>query len=270
MKALFALSLIVCASVLATSSARAQQIFAQTGFNDQSGINSNPTPGSPYTVGQTAAGRGVGESGWGGEWIALNGGALGGDPDAIVLAASAFEGDAGLGLTRGVLGSTVVRRLLADGITSPFVFETRVNFAAVGEFHGIPLEFNPFEADRNGPMWRITGPVGDRHFEVFDGQSNQLGDWEDTGIEQVPGQWHHVVVEGNPVIQRYTFRVDGVTYNAPDPLGFFNAATQINDIAYFTTGSGSLDAVIVRAVPEPGAVSVVLAAGTLLLRRRRH
>ncbi len=36
------------------------QVIAQTGFNDQAGINSNPTPNSPYTIGQTAGGRGVG------------------------------------------------------------------------------------------------------------------------------------------------------------------------------------------------------------------
>src|SRR5690349_2811717 len=43
-------------------------IYAQTGFNDQSGINSNATVGSPYTLNQTINGRGNGEPGWTGPW----------------------------------------------------------------------------------------------------------------------------------------------------------------------------------------------------------
>jgi hypothetical protein len=256
---------------LVASRASAQQIFAQTGFNDQSGINSDPAPGSPYTIGQTIGGRGAGEPGWGEAWRVLNGGAEGGDPDAIARATSAFEGDGGVALTRGNLGSTVISRRLAQGITGRFVVETRVNFGSVGDLIGIPLEINyPLRVDRNGPMWGITGPVGARHFQVFDGQSNQLGEWEDTGIEQRPGEWQNVVIDANVVTQRFTFSVDGVTYNAPDPLGFNDAAAQINGLAYFTTGSGSIDAVIVRAVPEPVCCVAGGMLSLLLVRRRRR
>jgi hypothetical protein len=253
------------------SRAVAQQIFAQTGFNDQSGINADPAPGSPYTIGQTVSGRGTGEPGWGEPWRALNGGAEGGEPDAIARSTAAFEGDGGLALTRGNLGSTVVSRRLAQGITGRFVVETRVNFGSVGDLIGIPLEINyPLRADRNGPMWGISGPVGTRHFQVFDGQSNQLGEWEDTGIEQRPGEWQNVVIDANVVTQRFTFSVDGVPYNSPDPLGFNDAASQINGIAYFTTGSGSIDAVIVRAIPEPAVASTLGLLSLLLVRRPRR
>ncbi len=37
--------------------------IAQAGFNDALGINSNPTPNSPYTLGGAVAGAGGGESG---------------------------------------------------------------------------------------------------------------------------------------------------------------------------------------------------------------
>jgi hypothetical protein len=222
------------------------QVIAQTGFNDQTGINSNPTPNSPYTIGQTAGGRGAGEPGWADQWLMLNGGGLGGDADAIVRSTSAFEGDGGLALTLGSRGSTVARRRLAEGQTRRFILETRVNYGSVGDLLGIPLEESPFDADRNGPMWGVTGPVNNRYFEVFDGQSNQLGEWENTGIRQRPGEWQNVVIDVNVATQQFTFSVDGVRYNPPDPLGFQNAATQINDIAYFTTGSGWIDSVIFR------------------------
>jgi hypothetical protein len=243
-------SVFACAVAAASSRAPAQEIYAQTGFNDQRGINAVAAAGSPYALGQTIAGYGIGEAGWDGTWRVLDGGAEGGDPNAIARASAAFEGDGGLEITRGALGSTVVRRRLAEGITRRFVLETRVNFGAVEQFFAQPLEDNyPLSADREGPMWRITGPVGARHFEVFDGRSDQLGDWEHTGIEQRPGEWQNVVIDANVATQRFTFSVDGVAYNAPDPLGFFNAPTRINSIAYLSTGSGYLDSVIVRGAP---------------------
>ena len=228
-------SVFACVVAAASSRAAGQEILAQTGFNDQRGINAVTEPGSPYALGQTIAGRGVGEGGWDGTWQVLDGGAQGGDPNAIARASAAFEGDGGLEITRGGLGNTVVMRRLAEGITRRFVLETRINFGAVEEFFAQPLEDNyPLSADREGLMWRITGPVGDRHFEVFDGQSDQLGDWEHTRIEQRPGEWQSVVIDANVATQRFTFSVDGVVYNPPDPLGFFNAPTRINSIAYLS------------------------------------
>jgi hypothetical protein len=266
-------SVFACALAGAESPTVAQQIYAQAGFNDRRGFNADAAPGSPYALGQTVAGHGTGEAGWDGTWQVLDGGALGGDPYAIVRAGAAFEGDGGLDITRGGLGNTVVRRKLARGITRRFVLETSVNFGAVEDFVSVPLEDNyPLAADREGPMWRITGPVGGRHFEVFDGQSNQLGDWENTGIEQRPGEWQNVVIDANVATQHFTFSVDGVAYNAPDALGFFNAPTQINAIAYLSMGSGFLDAVIVRRDPDlPGDVNFDGAVDTNdLLLVRRH
>jgi dockerin type I repeat protein len=270
---LIASSAFACALATASSPSVAQQIFAQTGFNDQRGINADASPGSPYTLGKTVAGRGIGEFGWGDTWQVLDGGALGGDPYAIVRAGAAFEGDGGLDITRAPLGSTVVRRRLARGMTRHFVLETRINFGAVEGFVAEPLEDNyPLAADREGPMWGITGPVDHRHFEVFDGQSNQLGEWEDTGIEQKPGEWQKIVIDANVATQRFTFSVDGVAYNSPDPLGFFNSPAQINAIAYLSTGSGFLDSVIVRADPDlPGDANFDGAVDALdLLLVRQH
>jgi hypothetical protein len=264
-KTLVASVVVACAVAVVPSRSSAQPVFAQSGFNDQAGINSDPAPNSPFTIGQTAGGRGAGEPGWAEPWL---GGGTAGDLGAIVRSASAYEGDGGLELTKGTVDNVVASRRLLPGITGRFATETRVNFAAVGELYGVALQNNyPFRVDRNGPMWRITGPVDQRHFEVFDGQSNQLGDWEDTGIGQRPGVWQNVVVDADVVTQRFTFSVDGVPYNAPDPLGFNDAASEITGVAYLSTGSGSIDAVTVRAVPEPAAVAFALMTLSALLRR---
>jgi hypothetical protein len=150
--------------------------------------------------------------GWGDQWTILTGGGLGGDPDAIVRSTSAFEGDGGLAMVTGLAGSTVARRRLSEGQTRRFIFESRVNFGSVGELRAVPF------GDRNGPTWRAVGPVGSRYFEVFDGQSNQLGTWENTGIRQRPGEWQNVAMDVNVATQQFTFSVDGVRYSAPGTL----------------------------------------------------
>lgn len=52
---------IVCLHAAAGSAAHT---VAETGFNDASGINSNPLQNSPYTLNSTVAGQGAGEPGW--------------------------------------------------------------------------------------------------------------------------------------------------------------------------------------------------------------
>ena len=247
------------------------QIFASSGFNDNAGLNSNATPNSPYTIGATVADRGIGEPGWAGGWFVQDGGAVGGDPYAIVRTVAAREGDGGLSLVPGGLGSTRPIRQLAQPLDRTFVIEQDINFGAVGSVLSGPFQKMLSEGDRTGPMWSTGGPVGARRFLVFDGNSNQLGDWEDTGIEQTPGEWQHVVMTVNVATQRFTFAVDGVPYNSPDPLGFFNAAAVIDHVDYMATGAGYIDNVVVRAVPEPGGAGFALAAfaGVMLRRRRR-
>jgi hypothetical protein len=260
---------LVCAIA---SRASAVVIYAQTGFNDQSGINSDATAGSPYALDQTINGRANGEPGWSGPWVTLNGGAQGGDANAVVKASSAFEGDGGLAVTVAPFGSTQFYRDFAAQRTDHFVVETRANFGSVGEFQGLVIQDNyPLAANNTGPAWRLTGAVGSRHFEVFDGTYDGLGTWENTGIAQKPGQWQMAVADIDVVTQQWTFSVDGVMYNAPDPLGYERAVPQLNALYYFDTAAGSVDSIVVREVPEPGSLGACAAAGALisLARRRR-
>lgn len=244
------------------------EIFAQTGFNDQSGINSNATPGNPYTINQTVDGVSNSEPGWTGPWVALNGGALGGGAFAIVKTTSAFEGDAGLSIIPGSFGSTQVYRDFGAR-TDRFVVETEVNFGSVGDFEGLVIQDNyPLSANRNGPQWRLTGAVGSRHFEVFNGTSNGGGAWLNTGIVQTPGQWQGVVADINVVTQQWFFSVDGVPFN--QALGFQNAPPFLNALYYSSSASGSVDSIIVRAVPEPAALATLGAGALLALIRRQR
>src|SRR5258706_5834151 len=170
------------------SRASAVAIYAQTGFNDQSGINSDATVGSPYALNQTINGRANSEPGWSGPWTTLDGGAQGGDANAVVKASSAFEGDGGLAVTVAPFGSTEFYRDFAAQRTDHFVVETRANFGSVSEFQGLVIQDNyPLAANNSGPAWRLTGAVGSRHFEVFDGTYDGPGTGENTGIAQKPG-----------------------------------------------------------------------------------
>ena len=245
-------------SVIA-SGADAAQFYAETGFNDQSGINSNPTPGSPYALNQSIDGYANSEPGWTNSWTVLNGGALGGGPNAVVSPSSAYEGDGGLNVTQAILGSTEFYRDF-NTRSDEFVVETEVNFGSVGEFDGLVIKDNyPLGANVTGIQWRLTGAVGSRHFEVLTGNSTGVGTWVNTGIAQRPGQWQDVVADINVVTQTWTFSVDGVGFN--QTMGFIGAPPQLNSLYYYDTAAGSVDSIIVRATPEPGTSLIIFAAG---------
>jgi hypothetical protein len=245
-------------------------IIASAGFNDASGMNSDATPNSPYTLGQTVAGRGLGEPGWAGGWVVQNGGAQGGDPYAIVQNSAAIEGDGGLALIPGSFGSTRPIRTLAQPLSSEFILSQSLNFGSVGDVISGPFQHFTSQGDHTGPQWRLTGAVGSRHFEVFDGHSDQSGNWVNTGIAQKPGQWQQVVLDINVPLQTFKFSVDGVMYNAPHPTGFQNSAAVIDNIDYLTSGAGSIDAIVVSTVPEPTSIVLLGAVAILGLRRKRQ
>lgn len=48
-------------------------VLATSGFNDALGIHANPTPNSPFQIGVTVDGQGVGEPGWDTPWQRLGG-----------------------------------------------------------------------------------------------------------------------------------------------------------------------------------------------------
>ena len=241
--AAFAISLAVLWTAIPIAQA---QVIASSGFNDQSGLNSNPTPGSPFTIGQTVDNRGSGEPGWDGNWAVSQGGAFGGGEHARILAEAAREGDGGLLLEPN---PTFVTTRVVRGFTTfqsrRLIIEQDVNFVGVKELYSRPASSDT-QPGSIGPQWRLFGPVGNRRFQVADGQGNGVYFWEDTGIAQRPGQWQHVTVDINVPTQQFTFAVDGIRYNGPDPLGFTGSPASIDYTEYITNSSGWIDNVVVR------------------------
>jgi hypothetical protein len=248
-------------------------IIASSGFNDAAGLNSNSTPNSPFTIGQTVDGRGAGEPGWADNWLVQQGGALGGGEHALILGAAALEGDGGLQLEPNpIFGQTRAIRRLATPQNRRFVIEQDVNFIGVNSLYSRPSSSAVGnEGVSIGPEWRISGPIGNRHFDVLDGIGDQLeSNWESTGIDAKPGEWQHVLLDINVATQTWTFSVDGVMYNAPDPLGFRGTPPNIDNIEYITDSSGYIDSVVVRDAPEPASLALApLGIALFALRRRR-
>src|SRR5439155_18416610 len=76
----------VLTALLALAGAARGQIIASAGFNDASGINTNPTPNSPYNINNAPLnGQGAGEPGWFTPWQ------VGGAPAVVNVGAA--EGD---------------------------------------------------------------------------------------------------------------------------------------------------------------------------------
>lgn len=254
-------------SLVGASLAPAQGVIASSGFNDQSGMNSNPTPNSPYQLGQTVHDFGAGEPGWTSLWNVTRGGGMGGHELATVQGAAAREGDGGLSLEPSE-GTRALRTFPLQSRT--FVIEQDINFVGAGDLVSRPAYDGYNEPAQFGPMWMLSGPVDARHFYVADGTGNGIVNWEDTGIVQRAGQWQRITVGVDVINQTWNFGVDGTTFVSPDPLGFTGNPPGINFVEYLTTSSGYIDSVMIRAVPEPSAFAIcALGAAALLGRGKR-
>src|SRR5438874_13692988 len=153
----------VLTAILALAGAARGQIIASAGFNDASGINSNPTPNSPYNVNNVLLdGQGAGEPGWFTPWQVSG---------ARVVNAGAFEGDGAVFMQ----GTTQPVRVLAQpisGRTSVEVLTEIVNSAVTG--NGINFyvrQASIVDTTGVGPQWQLRG---NGHITVIDG--NEDGD----------------------------------------------------------------------------------------------
>ena len=131
-----------------------------------------------------------------------------------------------------------------------------------------------------GAQWQVGS---DLMFYVVDGTENScptgLCGLENTGLSLTPGVWHLVQVDIDPTARTWNFFVDGVRYNAPDPLGFRGQPTSLDGIEYLNeiaAPSGSyLDAVTVNtslntAVPEPSSCAILAVGVFALFACRLH
>jgi hypothetical protein len=234
------------------------QIIASAGFNDATGINSNPTANSPYNVANANLnGQGAGEPGWLSPW--QSGGT------ATVVSAGAFDGD-GAAFMQGtnqpirVLAQPITGRTSVEAlflISSSAVTGNGINFyvrqASVPDTGGI------------GPQWQMRN---DGRITVIDG--NEDGDPAglrvfDTGLTWTPGVYHRVRIDIDTATRRWGFSYDGTLVNRTfgyrgNPV-FLDRVDYLNEI---NAPNGSfLDAVraFPAPVPEPSSLALLGLAG---------
>lgn len=242
------------------------QIIAMSGFNDQTGINSNPTPNSPFNVNNTQiAGQGVGESGWLSPWQ------QGANPATVVNTGQA-EGD---GAVR-IQDTGGIGRILASPLAGVVRIEHQFTMASsvvVGQ--GVNHVVLQTTNAAIGPLWQASA---DGRWRVVDGVEDDVGTLETTPFTWTPGVFQTIRVDINVVDRTWQFFVNGARYNSPDPLGFRGSPVFLDqfNVMNFTSGSNTpfIDAVIVTQLPIPEPSSLALAglaaaAGIAGWRRKR-
>lgn len=258
--------LCLTAAVLLASAgnASAQPFFA--GFNDNSGVNSNGTPNSPYNVnGAPLNGQGAGEPGWFAPWQTIGG-------DVTVVNTGAFEGDGVMRMTGGTAQVVRSLQLPISGIMSvemQFQIQSSITLGNGVNFYftsnGLPNGVN------EGPVWQASG---DGRFRVVDGVENTVGTLEDTPFLWTPGAFQRIRVDVDMLTRTWGFSVNGVFYNPPDPLGF-RGSPNFLDSVNFLNGINApnavlIDRIYIGPVPEPSSLALAGLASIAGLVRWRH
>jgi hypothetical protein len=231
------------------------QFFAQAGFNDASGLQSDVTPNSPYTIGGPVAGAGIGEPGWAGPWVG----------SGTVQSATTLEGDGAVQITP----TSAMHRVLSSPLAGHIHIDQYVLFAPGAQLivytdQGT-TETTPFQA----ALW---GALPNHEFYAVDGTGDAgFPPGEVTGFTWSPDTWYKVSVDMDMVSQTWTFSVNDVQYVPPDPLGFRGTPSFVNEIRYQSEGSGPVFVDAVTIVPEPSsaAIAAIGTIGLLLAFRRR-
>lgn len=250
---------VIAGLLLTVSSVAHAAIIAQAGFNDALGINSDITAGSPYAVGAPINGSGAGEPGWSSPWFGR--GTVGSSP--------VFEGD-GAAALKAIAGPA---RVLASSLTGEFWIEQHTRFSPLANFTASTEQSTGEETTLQGPIWQA---LPDGKFYVIDGVGDGAitAPQEFSGFTWQPDIWYKVTVHGNVATQTWSFAVNDIPYLPPDPLGFRDTPTFLNEVRYLADGVDSgtlfLDAVTVAVVPEPASAALIgVGAVELFLRRRR-
>ncbi len=243
-------SLPALALLLAAGGAGRAQVIASAGFNDAAGLNSNPTPNSPYNVNNAPLnGQGGGEPGWIGPW-------QGGVGAPTLVSSPTFEGD-GAAFFQGT--AEAVRNLLLP--PSGFVsIQLAVRVPSVPPPGSIGVTFRFRQSNIADPNVGI-GPSGflraDGHVMVQNGSSLQ-----DTGMTWFPGTWYTVRMDADQATRTWSFFFNGVRYGAP--LAFRGTPVFLDQMDFLNENGGPsgsyLDALTV-SVPEPSSLALLGAAG---------
>ena len=218
-----------------------QAILAQSGFNDQSGINSDPAPNSPFELGASVHGRGVSEPGWSGGWFVSDGGCACGFDLGQAVSTPTFEGDGALHVRLGLFRETWMHRAF-ESQSDYFLLEQRVRLPANGN-----MASRPYGSEQGpaafGPVWGATTQFG-----VYQGDGQGSGAWIETGIPVLPLRWYNVSILADVQAQTYEFFVDGVKYESAVPLRFRGSPAAILNVDYLADSDLWLDAIRIRSL----------------------
>jgi hypothetical protein len=236
-----------------------QRILAQSGFNDQEGINSDPIPDSPYRLGDTIVGRGLSEPGWAGAWYVSDGGSSTGQELGQAETDPVYEGDGALHIrVSQTFHETWVHRQWAEPQFDQFLLEQRVRLPDNGVIGSRPYAtgiVNGF-----GPYWRTAN----NHFLVLDGDGNHGGTWLDTGFTIRPLSWQTISLVVNVAQQTWEFFVDGQQFISAGPLHFRDSPGSIQNVDYLADTDVWLDSVRMIALgdnPVDGVLSNDISPG---------
>ncbi|HTM55127.1 MAG TPA: PEP-CTERM sorting domain-containing protein [Pirellulales bacterium] len=218
--------------------------ITQAGFNDATGINSNPTPNSPYTLGGSVTGAGIGEPGWAAPWYNTLG-------TATVQTSTVFEGDGALQLTP----TTSPARQWTAPLQGQLIIEQYVSFTEGARLVAYTQQGTSEATTEQGPIWQA---FPDHHFNVIDGSGDGGSPTPTvTNFTWQPGVWYKVTVHADVATQTWDFAVNDVPYVSANPLGYRGSPTSLSVVHYLSEGSGLVFLDAVTVVPEPS--SIVLA-----------
>lgn len=176
---------------------------ASAGFNDAKGINSDRTPGSPYTLGEWNRPGGRGEPDWAAPWEPSD--------HATFQKEVVQEGDGALHL-RGTVNYS--RRLLRPQ-TGIFQVEHYVQIPAGGNLTVYVWKERENGAGNSGPMWTIKNGK----FHVLAGDEAGGGEMTSTGFDCLLDTWYKITLVVDVPKRRWEFFVNDKKFEGK-PLGF--------------------------------------------------
>lgn len=227
-------------TALGLQALEARTVPTAAGFNDASGINADSTADSPYKIDDAVVGRGMGEPGWAEAWV-LGTGFPG---TAHVQSAIKFEGD---GALRAANSTNAIFRSWAPASTAGLVTVSQMlYFPPDGGVQQYLQGDGANETAATAAQWHAF-PNG--NFLVLDS-----GVFEDTGIPVPEDAWTQVDVRVDLDARTYEFAVNGVTYNAPDPLGFRGTTPNLHRVVYLLEHPAGYYLDALQVTFEPTAV----------------
>ena len=222
----------------------ATTVLATSGFNDQTGINGNPTANSPFQIGVTVHGHGVGELGWDAPWARLGGF----DDRAPVSSEFVYEGDAATKLFADNTFGTSMERPWSQ-IVPKVRIDTYVLIRPSASMRGnatFTNEGGEIPA-RTAAYWEIQS---NGNIRVFDKSTNQS---VATGFSTLPNVWNKYSLILDTPSQTWSFLFNDRASGTTQSLSFLNPTNYVDRVNLQALGTlnSYVDAVQISVAPVP-------------------